>query len=97
MWARVSRYQFPAAEVDRVIEYLNTSVDAFVRQPGLKRLDVFVSRKSGAGMSVSVWESMEAMKASEEEADRVREDIALELIGWVQSVDEYELVRSDAL
>jgi heme-degrading monooxygenase HmoA len=97
MWARVSRYQFPAAEVDRVIDYVTTSADAFSTQPGLKRLDVFVSRKSGAGMSVSVWESIDAMKASEEEADRVREDIALELIGWVQSVEEYELVRSDVL
>src|SRR5687767_6824427 len=95
MWARVSKYQFPAVEVDRVIDYINTSADAFSTQPGLKRLDVFVSRKSGAGISVTVWENLDAMKASEEEADRVREDIALELIGWVQSVEEYELVRSD--
>jgi heme-degrading monooxygenase HmoA len=97
MWARVSRYQFPAAEVDRVIDYMNTSAAAFSAQPGLKRLDVLVSRKSGAGISISVWESLEAMKASEEEADRLREDIALELIGWVQGVEEYELVRSDNL
>jgi heme-degrading monooxygenase HmoA len=95
MWARVSRYQFPAADVDRVIDYVNASADAFSTQPGLKRLDVYVSRKSGAGISVSVWESLEAMKSSEEEADRVREDIALELIGWVESVEEYEVVRSD--
>jgi hypothetical protein len=97
MWARVSRYQFPAAEVERVIDYINASADAFSPQPGLKRLDVFVSRKSGAGISVTVWESIDAMKASEEEANRVREDIALELIGWIESVEEYELVRSDSL
>ena len=95
MWARVSRYQFPAAEVDRVIDYINASADAFSSQPGLKRLDVYVSRKSGAGMSVTVWENRDAMQASEEEADRVREDITLELTGWVQTVEEYELVRSD--
>jgi heme-degrading monooxygenase HmoA len=95
MWARVSRYQFPAVDVDRVIDYMNASADAFSTQPGLKRLDVYVSRKSGAGISITVWENLDAMKASEEEADRVREDIALELIGWVQSVEEYELVRSD--
>jgi hypothetical protein len=95
MWARVSRYQFPAAEVERVIEQLGAGVDAFSAQPGLKRVDVFVSRKSGAGMTISVWENVESMKASEDQAERLRQDVALELIGWVQSVDEYELVRSE--
>jgi heme-degrading monooxygenase HmoA len=96
MWARVSRYQFPAAEVENVIEQFGAGADAISSQPGLKRVDVFVSRKSGAGMTISVWDSAEAMKASEDEADRLRQEIALELIGWVQSVEEYELVRSDA-
>jgi hypothetical protein len=44
-------------------------------------------------MTITLWESEDAMRASEDEADRLRQDIALELIGWVQSVDEYELVR----
>jgi heme-degrading monooxygenase HmoA len=96
MWARVSRYQFPAAEVEKVIEQFGGGADAISSQSGLKRVDVFVSRKSGAGMTISVWENAEAMKASEDEADRLRQEIALELIGWVQSVEEYELVRSDA-
>ena len=97
MWARVSRYQFPAAEVERVIEHFNSSSEEFARQPGLELLDVYVSRKSGAGMTVSLWETFDAMKASEEEADRVREDITLDLIGWVESVEEYEVVRSETL
>ncbi len=93
MWARVSRYQFPAAEIDRVVEALNAAMASFSAQPGLERADVLVSRKSGAGITITVWESVEAMKASEEEANRLREDVALELIGWVQSVEEYEVVR----
>jgi heme-degrading monooxygenase HmoA len=97
MWARVSRYQFPAAEVERVIEHFGAGAEEIEKQPGLKRVDVFVSRKSGAGMTISVWESLEAMKASDEKAEQLREAIALELIGWIQSVDEYELVRTDAL
>jgi heme-degrading monooxygenase HmoA len=97
MWARVSRYQFPAAEVEKVVDQFNAALDRFSTQPGLKRADVYVSRKSGAGITITVWETAAAMKASEEEADRLREDIALELIGWIQSVEEYELVRSEAL
>jgi heme-degrading monooxygenase HmoA len=97
MWARVSRYQFPAAEIDQVIDKFNAAIDAFAEQPGLRRADVLVSRKSGAGITITLWESMEAMKASEDEANRLREDIALELIGWVQSVEEYELVRTEKI
>lgn len=95
MWARVSRYQFPAAEVDKVIDQFDAALDTFSTQSGLKRADVYVSRKSGAGVTITIWETAAAMEASEEEADRLREDIALELIGWVQSVEEYEVVRSE--
>jgi heme-degrading monooxygenase HmoA len=94
MWARVSRYQFPAAEIERVVDALNAAMASFANQPGLARADVLVSRKSGAGITITVWDTAEAMKASEEEADRLREDVALELIGWVQSVEEYEVVRT---
>jgi heme-degrading monooxygenase HmoA len=95
MWARVSRFQFPAAEVEKVIDRFNDAVDAFAAPPGLRRTDVLLSRKSGAGMAITVWDTREAMDASSEEADRLREEIALELIGWIQSVEEYEVVRSD--
>lgn len=97
MWARVTRYQFPVAEVEQVIDQFNAAAEAISTESGLKRIDVLVSRKSGAGISISVWESVEAMSASEDAADRLRQEIALELIGWVQSVEEYELVRSDTL
>jgi heme-degrading monooxygenase HmoA len=93
MWARVTRYQFPAAEVEQLIEQFNAGADTIAARPGLKRVEVLVSRKSGAGMTITIWESEDAMRASEDEADRLRQEIALELIGWIQSVDEYELVR----
>src|SRR5688572_9832059 len=97
MWARVTRYQFPVAEVEKVIDQFNAAAEAISTEAGLKRIDVLASRKSGAGISMSVWESVEAMKASKDAADQLRQEIALELIGWVQSVEEYELVRSDTL
>ena len=36
------------------------------------------------------------MKASADAADRIRDEIALELTGWIQNVEEYEVRRSDA-
>lgn len=94
MWARVSRYQFPPDEADHVLEQFERAIAAFSSQPGLKRTEIFVNRTSGAGISVTMWETREAMKASEEAADRLRDDIALELSGWIQAVEEYELVAS---
>ena len=93
MWARVTTYQVPVAEVEQLIEQFNAGADTISAQPGLQRVEVLVSRKSGAGMTITVWENEDAMRASEDEADRLRQDIALELIGWIQRVDEYELVR----
>ena len=94
MWARVSRYQFPPLEVESVIEYFDAALAVFSTQPGLKRADVYVNRDSGAGITITVWESRDAMKASEEAADQVRDEIALQLTGWIQDVEEYELARS---
>ena len=92
MWARVSRFQFPAAEVERAIEALNGRMAEFAGRPGLRHGHVLVSRKSGAGMTITLWDDLDAMKASADDADRLREDVALELIGWVEGVEEYELV-----
>jgi hypothetical protein len=35
------------------------------------------------------------MKASEDTADHLRSEVALELLGWVERVDEYELIRTE--
>ena len=95
MWARVSRYQFPATRVEEVVDHFNQAVDSFSTQPGLRRADVLVNGKSGAGITITVWESEDAMRRSEEDADRWRSGIALELAGWIQGIEEYELVRTE--
>ena len=95
MWARVTTFQFPPDEVDHAVERFNAAVDAFASQPGLERVDVFVNHRTGAGITITLWTSQDAMKASEDEADRLRGEIAVELVGWIQAVEEYELVRSE--
>ena len=95
MWARISRYQFPPDETDEAVRRFEQAVAAIASRPGLRRTDVYVNRDSGAGISVTLWESREALKASEEAANALRSGIALDLTGWIQDVEEYELARSD--
>jgi len=95
MWARVSTYQFPPTDVEKTVDQFNEALDTFLGQPGLKRAEVFVNRRSGAGITITIWESEDAMKASEDDADRLRRHVTLELVGWIESVKEYELVRSE--
>jgi hypothetical protein len=49
MWARVTTYQFPVAEVEQLIEQFNAGADTISAQPGLKRVEVLVSRKAAPG------------------------------------------------
>jgi heme-degrading monooxygenase HmoA len=97
VWVRVSRFQLPAGDREKVLEQFHYVVDAFGEQPGLRQVDVWVHPRSGAALTVTTWESEEAMKASEDQADSLRSHIAMEVLGWVDRVDEYEVVRSDVL
>ena len=94
MRVRVTRFQFPAADVEKAVEQLNGALDRLSKE-GLERIDILVNPKTGAAVTVGIWETEDAMKASEEEAEQIRSELALELIGWIQEVEQYDLVRSE--
>jgi heme-degrading monooxygenase HmoA len=84
----------PLEDPEKAVAQLNGAVDAFAGQPGLERVDVLLNRRSGAAMTITVWESEEAMRRSDDDADRLRGHLTLEALGWIDRVSEYELVRS---
>jgi len=96
MWARITTFQFPVDAVDLAIQEVHKAIDAFHGRPGLVRIDLYANRKSGAAITISLWETAEAMRASDDAADDWRHEIALEVTGWIQQLAEYELIRSDA-
>lgn len=96
MWARVTTFMIPAAAVDHAIEEIDKAIAAFRGKPGLVRIDLYANRRSGATITISLWETEEAMRASDDDAEHWRQDITLEVIGWIQQVTEYELIRSEA-
>jgi heme-degrading monooxygenase HmoA len=94
MRVRVTRFQFPAADVEKAVKQLNGALDRLSKK-GLERVDILLDPKTGAAVTVAVWASEEAMKASEEEAEELRSELALELTGWIQGVERYDVIRSE--
>ena len=96
MWARVSTYQFPSENVDRTVDRFNEALGSLA-EPGLKRAELLVDRTSGKGMTITVWESEDALQASVEAANRIRSGAADAAGASILDVQHYELVRDEAL
>jgi heme-degrading monooxygenase HmoA len=59
--------------------------------PGFKGIIALTDRQSGKLLGITFWESEEAMRASEEAANRLREESAEAGRGTVASVERYEV------
>ena len=95
MFARVSTLQGPASEVDEGIRHVREDVLPKVAQmDGYKGAYLLVDRQSGESVSVTLWESEEAMRTSEEAASRLRDDSAGSLGAQIASVKRYEVAAT---
>lgn len=63
-----------------------------VRQlDGAKSAYLLLDRRSGKALTITLWESEEALRASEEAANKLRGDAAGSAGGTVQDVERYEV------
>jgi hypothetical protein len=60
----------------------------------LRRSTNLVDRESGKALTMTLWESEEAMHATEEEADRLRGESAEAASATVEGVERYEVAIS---
>ena len=93
MHARVSTIQGPADQIDQGIDKLRDAVVPAVKQiEGFKGLVSLVDRQTGKGLTVTLWETEEALKASEEAANKLRSEAA-ENLGATSAptVEQYEV------
>ena len=66
MFARVTSAQIPVAKSDKFIEiYKKSVVPAAKAQKGFSGIYLLLDRSTGKGMSIGLWESEEAMIATE--------------------------------
>ena len=93
MFARVTVVQSSPDRYDDAVRVINErAVPGAGQIPGLKAAYWAVDRSSGKGVTLAVFETEEALKASEEQVRQLRERSVAEAGGKIVSVDTYEIV-----
>jgi heme-degrading monooxygenase HmoA len=88
MFARVSTYR---GDGDRLLEGFADVTGPLETIDGFSRAYFMVNRESGKGMSITVWESEEALNASAAKADELRSRGAEAGGATIESVEHYEI------
>jgi len=98
MHARVSKLEGPPEQVNEVgriaAEWVAPSL---TEMEGFRGILALADRQSGKVEVVTLWESEEAMRQSEEEAEQLRGDTARAAGGAIARVERYEVVLSYTL
>ena len=95
MFASVSTYQGPPDQIDDGLCYAQENI-----VPSLQVVERFegvyllVDRHIGKVLTITLWESEEALRASEEEANRLRSESAEAGSQEVMGVERYEVAIS---
>jgi heme-degrading monooxygenase HmoA len=96
MWVRMSTFQGSAGQSDDEIEQQVTTLKDNII-PTARRMDGYQGvlsvgdRSTGKSMTLTFWESEEAMRASEEGADKLRQQAADEVQEEITGVERFEV------
>ena len=88
MFARVGTYDQGG---DEVVEGFQGQTDALRQLDGFKGAYFLVDREGGKAMTVTLWESREALEASAERAKQMRSEATGQAGASTVSVDTYEV------
>jgi heme-degrading monooxygenase HmoA len=89
MFARVSTYRAPDA--DKLLEGFESVTDSVEQMEGFSHAYFLVDRTSDKAMSITLWESEEALSASVAKADEMRKEGTETGGGSIESVEHYEI------
>src|SRR5215217_6583705 len=97
VYARVSTLEGPPELMDEGLRQVREVVLPGARQiDGFKGMIALGDRQSGKTLGITFWESEEAMRASEEAANRLREESAEAGGDTIAGVERYEVVVFEA-
>ena len=92
MHARVSMFEGAPDQIDEMLRQAQEQVVPQAKQQeGFKGLIALGDRQSGKTLGITFWESEEAMRASEEDANRLRSESAEAGGQQIAGVERYEV------
>jgi heme-degrading monooxygenase HmoA len=95
MFARVSTYRATdpneGFDADNILQGFQTVAEPLEQMDGFSHAYFLVDRASGNAISMTVWESEEALSASTAKADELRKRGSAAGGGLVESVADYEI------
>jgi heme-degrading monooxygenase HmoA len=93
MWARVSRFREPGDAIDKDVQESREIVTTKLQQmAGFQGIYYLADRDGGQTLAMTLWRDEQSMRASEQEADRIREDSTTRVGGEIVDVQRYEVV-----
>ena len=98
MFARVSTFQGPPDQTAEGIRVAREQILPAARlMDGFRGIYILFDRESGKSLSVTLWETEEDMRASEEAANRARTESAQASGEKVVSVERYEVALTETM
>ncbi len=92
MYARISTLEGSPEQIDEGLRYVRENVlPQLQQQDGFKGMAALADRQAGRTLGITFWESEEALRASEEAADRLRADSAEAMSDTIAGVERYEV------
>lgn len=93
MWSRLTRFEGPPDSVDVTLKTIQEMVIPKAKQiAGFKGGYWVVDRDAGKGFGFTLWESKEALDASEGSVQQLREEAVQAMSGQITGVEVYEVV-----
>lgn len=93
MWARISNFEGPVGQVESSIDDSRDILEDLTRRiPGSRGAYYLVDRETGRSLAMTLWESEDALRESEREAGRIREEATAQTGETIVSVERYEVV-----
>ena len=91
MVGRLSTYEGPAEEVDRVRDGFERLTDELRTMNGFEDAYLLVDRDSGEAMTLTIWDNEAAAESSADRAREMREEVASAAQAGIKSVRNYEI------
>ena len=91
MFARVARYKIPSARFGEVVPAFRESVEGLQDVEGLAGGYLLIDQENCTALTLTLWDSREALQSSEMRASRLRSQAIDRVDGEIQSVDTGEV------